>query len=84
MPFDNKNSGTLGRNEKMREGKRDPEFNGKINTVCPHCHKPADFWLNAWQKITDGRRWLSLSARPKDGQGSPEGAPASDNGFFDE
>ncbi len=71
----NELSGILGKNDRQREGKNDPGYQGSctINGVA--------YWISAWLKDgTEGRgKFFSLSFRPKNGapparQGPP---PAS-------
>ena len=62
MEYDNNNSGMLGKNKRMREGKRDPEYSGvcEVNGV--------SYYLSAWVKVKkeDGSKFFSLSFRPKE------------------
>lgn len=62
------NSGTLGKNDRRREGKNDPNSNGKADITCPHCKKESAWWLNGWTKSGENGPWISLSFKPKDEQ----------------
>ncbi len=67
--YDNTNTGAFGKNEKMREGRRDPEVTGNLREVeCPHCQRKSDWWLSAWKKERreDGQPFYSVSIKPKD------------------
>jgi len=56
------NSGILGKNKRMREGKNDPPYSGtcEVNGV--------EYWLAAWVKESkkDGSKFFSLSFTPKE------------------
>ncbi len=68
---DDTNTGVLFKNNRRREGKRDPKLVGGLNQiVCPHCGEKSDYWANGWvNKIERGDRagenLISLSIRPK-------------------
>lgn len=59
--FDNTNRGTIGKNDRKREGKDDADISGSINV------DGTDYWLNGWLKTkkTDGSKFYSLTVRPK-------------------
>lgn len=65
MSYDNTNTGILARNER-KEQDNHPDFTGSINV------NGVDYWLSAWTKEgkpgtkMDGRKFFSLSVRPKD------------------
>ena len=64
--FDDTNRGALFKAEKKNE--KDRDYSGSIN-VAGH-----DYWLSAWiNKSKNGRTYMSLSVKPKDGQ--PEAKP---------
>lgn len=71
MSFDNTNSGILARNERKAQPNH-PDFTGTINVA------GVDYWLSAWTKDgkpgskMDGKRFFSLSVKPKD---APAAAP---------
>lgn len=92
MAYDNNNSGMLSRNERKREGKRDPEHTGTATI------DGVDYWVDAWVKEGKeggrmaGKKYFSLSFRRKDGGSSqrsgqqqnrqPQGGGAADEDFF--
>lgn len=54
------NSGILGKNDKMREGKQDPPYRGSCGI------DGEEYWLSAWIKESkDGNKFFSLSFRNK-------------------
>ena len=75
------NSGTLGRNERMRPDHKDPEYTGQMNL------DGKDYWLSAWVKDgRDGKKFFSISVKPKDAQPEPKaelppGTPEDDVPF---
>jgi hypothetical protein len=42
MGYDNNNTGALFKNDRMREGKRDPEYTGSAEV------DGAEYWVSAW------------------------------------
>lgn len=68
------NSGILGKNKRMREGKNDPPYSGtcEVNGV--------EFWLAAWVKESkkDGSKFFSLSFTPKEAK-APQAEPKQDD-----
>ena len=71
MPeYDNTNRGVLFKNDR-KETDNHPDYTGSINVG------GRDFWLSAWIKqARSGKKFLSMSAKPKDeGQ---RGVPADD------
>jgi uncharacterized protein (DUF736 family) len=69
MEYDNTNRGTLYRNENKQEEKH-PDYSGSINV------NGSDFWLSGWVKESkkDGKKFFSLSIKPKDKQSQPKQA----------
>ena len=61
MEYDNTNRGTLYRNENKQEEKH-PDYSGSINVG------GKDYWLSGWIKESkkDGKKFFSLSVKPKD------------------
>jgi hypothetical protein len=61
MAYEQKdNSGSVFPNERKREGKNDADLTGQAMVG------GVEYWVNGWGKKTkDGRKWLSLSFRPK-------------------
>jgi len=68
------NSGTLGRNEKRREGTQDPEYSGQCEV------DGVAYWVNAWVKTgKEGSKFFSLAFRPKDASARPKSdSPVAD------
>lgn len=64
MDYDNTNRGALFSNrDKKREGKKDPDYKGRINV------NGVDCWLSAWLETSkDGVKYMSLSAQPMEQQ----------------
>lgn len=63
MPYDNNNSGALFKNDRKREGKKDPDYTGSVEV------DGVGYWIDAWikNKDTPGKKTLlSLSFRPKE------------------
>lgn len=75
MQYDRTNSGLLAKNER-KEKDTHPDFTGSINVA------GTEYWLNGWLKTGKdgsklaGKKFFSLSVRPKDQQRSPAPAPA--------
>lgn len=61
--YDNKNTFTLFRNNKKREGKNDADFNGTFTDADGN-----EYWLNAWSKTpkSGGEKFLSGTVKRKD------------------
>ena len=65
--FDDTNRGALFKNERKSE-ETHSDYNGTIN-VGGH-----DYWLNAWiKKSKEGKVYMSLSVKQKDGKPAPKG-----------
>ena len=58
------NEGVLFKNEKKREGKKDPDYNGQITI------DGKEYWLVSWINTSkDGtKKYMSLKAKLKDGK----------------
>lgn len=72
--YDNRNSGALFRNKNMREGKKDPNLQGKVNVVCVHCDRDQDYWISGWTKVygDDNEKMISLAiGKPVEQQKKP-------------
>lgn len=65
-PQRKENTGTLGKN-KDRKSDRHPEYTGKINV------DGRDYWLSAWVKEKDGRKFFSLSVKPVEAKSQVDG-----------
>jgi hypothetical protein len=72
MAYDNNNTGMLAKNERMREGKKDPEYTGFVTV------DGQEYWLKAWVREgkegsrMEGKKFFSLALDPKD---APAPAP---------
>jgi hypothetical protein len=60
--FDNTNTGALFKNGDKQQGDAQPDMRGSVNI------EGREYWLSAWVKIAkkDGRKFMSLSVKPKD------------------
>ena len=60
--YDNNFRGVLFRNERMREGKKDPEYQGSCEV------DGAEYWLKAWINTSkkDGSKYMSLKFEQKE------------------
>ena len=61
--YDNTNRGAIWPNDRMREGKKDPEFTGSLDV------DGVDYWVSAWRRKPDakpGSPSLSFSVNRKD------------------
>lgn len=77
---DNDLRGVLFRNKRQREGKRDPDYQGRATVG------GVDYWLDGWIDTpkSGGDRYLSLKFRPKDERpAAPVKAPTQED-FDDE
>lgn len=76
MSYDNTNSGILARNER-KESDKHPDFTGQINV------DGVEYWLSGWIREgkeggkLEGKRYFSLSVKPKDARKSSGHASAS-------
>ena len=71
--YDNTNTGAIWPNDRMREGKRDPDFTGSINI------DGVEYWLNSWKRkpgSKEGAPVLSFAVNRKDQNKAPN--PAQD------
>jgi hypothetical protein len=81
--FDNTNSGLLARNER-KQSDTHPDFTGSINV------DGVEYWLSAWVKEgregskMAGKKFFSLSVKPKDGQQPKQKAEPEPPPFEDE
>lgn len=63
--YDDTNRGSIWPNDRMREGKKDPEFTGSLNV------EGAEYWVSAWKRKPDANPKapsLSFSIKRKDEQ----------------
>ncbi len=59
-------TGSLFRNDRQREGKDDPAYTGSCLIQGPR------YWISAWTKEKNGKKFFSFSFKPKDGARKPE------------
>ena len=71
MQYDNTNRGAVWKNQKMREGKRDPHFTGNINV------DGVDYFISVWKSDRDGQNQpvLTMSVRKDDRDSQPTYQP---------
>ena len=74
------NSGSVFKNDRKREGKKDADYTGSINV------DGVEYWINGWLKKSDDKpSWLSLSVSPKEKKASTkEQATSFDDDDLDE
>ena len=75
--YDNTNRGSIWPNDRMREGKKDPEFTGSLNV------DGVEYWVSAWKRKPDANPKapsLSFSVNRKDENRAPnpQSQPAQD------
>lgn len=61
--FDNRNRGSIWKNDKKREGKQDPDFTGSLNV------EGVEYWVSAWKRkegAADNAPALSFTVKPKE------------------
>lgn len=68
------NSGTLGVNERQREGGNDPDYSGQC------CVDGVKYWINGWMKEGQTGEFMSLSFRAMDRQGDSRGGGGQSQG----
>jgi len=81
--YDDTNRGAIWPNDRMREGKRDPQFTGSLNV------DGTEYWVSAWKRKVDakpGSPSLSFSVNRKDQNRAPrpESQPESRDDYSDE
>ena len=64
--YDNRNRFTLFRNNRKRDGKKDPDFNGTFTDA-----NGVEYWISAWstEPKNGGDKFLSGSVKRKEQQG---------------
>jgi len=71
------NSGSVFKNNRKREGKKDADYTGTINV------EGVEYWINGWLKKSDDKpSWLSLSVSPKEQK--PQSSQKSKSDDFDD
>ena len=74
--YDDTNRGALFTNDR-KETDSHPDFTGKLNV------EGKEYWLSAWKKEGNGKRFLSVSVKPK--EAAPARAQqAKDEAFADD
>lgn len=72
--YDPTNRGAIWPNDRMREGRQDPQFTGSLNV------DGVDYWVSAWKRKPDAKQGspsLSFSINRKDANKAPRpAAPA--------
>ena len=69
MAYDNTNSGALFKNDR-KEKDTHPDYTGQINAG------GVDYWLSAWVKEKNGRKFFSMSLKPKEAKVEQAPPPA--------
>jgi hypothetical protein len=72
------NSGTLNKNERKRDGKNDPDYEGQaeVNGV--------GYWLACWVKAGPNGKFFSISFKPKEARAAPAQPKSRQPGEDDE
>ena len=77
--YDNTNRGAIWQNDRMREGKQDPQFTGSLNV------DGVEYWVSAWKRKPDAKQGspsLSFSVNKKEANKAPnpgnQAQPADD------
>ena len=81
MTYDTDMRGVLFRNEKKRDGKKDPDYRGNATV------SGVNYWLDAWinEPKAGGQKYLSIKLRAKDEQPAPQQAqPTTEAEPFDD
>jgi hypothetical protein len=75
--FDNTNRGSLFSNKEGKKVETDADYSGSINI------NGVEYWLKGWSKVakTSGKKFLSLSVRPKTEKPKPAAPFNDDVGF---
>ena len=79
--YDNTNRGAIWPNDRMREGKQDPQFTGSLNV------DGVEYWVSAWRRKPDakpGSPSLSFSINRKDANRAPNPQAVDDPTPFDD
>jgi len=66
--YDNNNRGAIWPNDRMREGKQDPQFTGNLNV------DGVEYWVSAWKRKPDAKQGtpsLSFSVNRKEANKAP-------------
>jgi len=71
--YDNTNRGVLFNNADRKDTPNHPDYAGNINV------DGAEYWINGWIKTSKaGKKFLSLSVKPKQQQAPPTDRPLRD------
>ena len=66
MQIDRENTGLLFKNNRKREGKQDPNYQGECNIA------GQEFYMNAWIKDGQAGKFMSFSFKPKQQKQDPK------------
>ncbi len=73
MPeYSNTNRGSIWKNDKMRDGKQDPDFTGSLNV------DGVEYWVSAWKRKEGAAAKapaLSFTVKPKEAKPAPQRKP---------
>ena len=78
MQYDNTNRGALFKNEEKTQDNF-PDYKGSINV------NGVDLWISGWLKTSEktGKRFMSLSVKPKDEKPTKQPPKGKSSGFDD-
>lgn len=81
--YDNTNRGAIWPNDRMREGKQDPEFTGHLNV------DGVEYWFNAWKRKPDAKKGspsltFSVSRKDQNRAPNPQSQPEPEPDFSDD
>ena len=78
MQYDNSNRGAIFRNEDKQQDNH-PDYKGSLNV------NGVDLWVSGWLKTSDktGKKFLSLSVKPKDAAPVKQASKPKSSGFDD-
>ena len=69
--YDNTNRGSIWKNDRMRDGKQDPQFTGTLNV------EGVEYWISAWKRkagAKSGSPALNFTLNRKDANKAPNPA----------
>lgn len=78
MQYDNANRGALFKNEDKQQDNH-PDYKGSLNV------NGVDLWVSGWLKTSEktGKKFMSLSVKPKDEKPTKQPTKAKSSGFND-
>lgn len=79
--YDNRNRFTLFRNNRKRDGKKDPDFNGTFTD-----DNNVEYWISAWSTApkNGGEKFLSGLVKRKEAAGTATRPKAASNAGMDD